>query len=71
MTVAMDNDDNNINGKGTTGKEVYDDGNGATGDANDDDDHGDNDDDGDGGGDGAMDSGAMGYDGNNDGNGQK
>ena len=47
-TIATGNDDNNVNGDGTTGNEVNDDGNGATcNDNNDDDDYGDGDDDGD------------------------
>ena len=55
MTMAVDDDDNKVNGDGVTGD---DDGAGAMSDDNDDNDNGDDNDD----GDGAMGDGAMGYD---------
>jgi hypothetical protein len=57
--MAADDDDNDFDGDGATGNEVDDDDDGATGDYNDDDD--------DGNGDGAVGSGATGYDGDVDG----
>ena len=64
--MATSDDDNNVDGNGTTSNKVDDDSNVATGneDSNGDDD-GDGDNDGD--GDGVMGSGAMGYDEDDDG----
>ena len=68
-TMATGDDDNDVNGDGTTGNEVDDDGDGATGDNNDDDDDGGDDVDGD--GNSTMGSGATGYDNDNDGDGRR
>ncbi len=64
--MATSDDDNDVNGDGTTSNEVDDDSDGVMGDeASNDDDDGDGNDDGD--GDGAMGSGATGYDDDDDG----
>ena len=72
--VTGDND-NDVNGNGTTGNKVDDDGDGTTGNKVDDDGDGatgdDNDDNDDGDNDGAMCSGAMGYDDDDDGDGRR
>ena len=66
MTMETGDNDNGVNGDGVMGNKVDDDGNGVTGNKVDDDGDGatgdDNDDNDDGHGDGAMGSGATGYD---------
>ena len=64
-TIGTGDDNNDVDGDGATGNEVNDDGDGATDDDNDDKDDGNDDDNGN--GDGAMASGAMRYDDDDDG----
>ena len=62
-TMAMGNDNNDVNGDDATGNKVDDDGDGATGNDNDDNNDGDDGNDGNNGdGDGTMGSGVMGVD---------
>ena len=65
MMIGTGNGDNDVDCDGATGNEVDDDSDSATDDDNDDKDDGNDDDDGN--SDGAMGSGAMRYDDNNDG----
>jgi hypothetical protein len=64
-TMAMGDDDNNVDGNGAMGNEVDNDGDGATGNDNNNEEDGNNDNDGD--GDSVMGSGATRYDGDDDG----
>ena len=68
-TMAMGDDDNDVNGDGTTGNKVDVDSGGATSDDNGVDDNGYDDDDGN--SKGAMVSSATGYDDDNDGHGRR
>jgi len=65
-TMATVHDDNDVDGDGTTGNKVRDDGDCVTGDDNNDNDDGDDDNDGD--VDSTMGCGVMGYDDEDDGN---
>jgi len=65
--MAMDDDDNNVNGNGVTGNKIRDDSDGTTGDNNNDDNYGNNEGNRD--GNSAMGSSATGYDNDDDGDG--